>query len=103
MVADSTHNPDGAVFFLDDIQFELSASARAKRLDQPRFLRSYTTLPLQPDPFDAVKDGDLDFVLRNLAFTYDKTIEVLHDALNGARLERNARIDAFRRLAAFAA
>lgn len=76
-VADTAHNPNGAVFFLDDIQFELNDDARAKRLNEPRFLASFTTLPLQPDPFDAVSDGDLDFVLRNLAFTYDNALALL--------------------------
>lgn len=92
-VADNTHNPAGAVFFLDDIQFELSTDARAKRLNQPRFLRSYTTLPLQPDPFDAVSDGDIDLVLRNLAYVYDNALALLAfladgsaDSLRRARL-----------------
>jgi len=33
--------------------------------------------------------------------TYDKTIEVMRDALNGARLDRSEKVAAFRRLAAF--
>jgi uncharacterized protein len=33
--------------------------------------------------------------------TYDKTIEVMHQALNGARIERNEKLHAFRRLAAW--
>ena len=96
--ADSVHNPAGLTFYLDDIQFELSADARAKRLDQPRFLRSYTTLPLQPDPFDPVTDGDLDFVLRNLAFTYDNAVALLAFVADGsADSVRRARLigDAF--------
>lgn len=83
-VADAARNPGGAVFYLDDIQFELRPEARARRLDQPRFLRSYTTLPLQPDPFDAVKDGDIDFVLRNLAFVYDNAVAVLAFVADGS-------------------
>ena len=97
-VADAARNPGGAVFYLDDIQFELTPEARAKRLDQPRFLRSYTTLPLQPDPFDAVKDGDIDFVLRNLAFTYDNALAILAFLADGsADSVRRARLigDAF--------
>jgi hypothetical protein len=31
--------------------------------------------------------------------TYDKTIEVMHDALNGARIDRGEKVRAFRRLA----
>lgn len=34
--------------------------------------------------------------------TYDKTIEVMHDALNGAKIDRTEKVRAFRRLAAFA-
>ena len=34
--------------------------------------------------------------------TYDQTIEVMHDALNGARIDRNEKLHAFRRLAAWA-
>jgi Uncharacterized conserved protein len=33
--------------------------------------------------------------------TYDKTIEVMHRALNGARIDRNEKLHAFRRLAAW--
>lgn len=97
-VADRTHNPGGVVFYLDDIQFELSPEARQKRLNRPRFLRSYTTLPLQPNPFDTVKDGDIDFVLRNLAFTYDNAVASLAFLAEGsADSVRRARLigDAF--------
>jgi hypothetical protein len=34
--------------------------------------------------------------------TYDKTIEVMHDALNGARIDRSEKVRAFRRLSEFA-
>src|SRR5438067_8093898 len=34
--------------------------------------------------------------------TYDKTIEVMRDALNGAHLDRSEKVGAFKRLAAFA-
>jgi hypothetical protein len=97
-VADTTNNPGGAVFFLDDIQFELNTEARAKRLNEPRFLRSYTTLPLQPDPFDAVSDGDIDLVLRNLEYVYDNALALLAFVADGsADSLRRARLigDAF--------
>jgi hypothetical protein len=35
--------------------------------------------------------------------TYDRTIEVLREALNGARIGRSEKLHAFRRLAAFGA
>jgi hypothetical protein len=70
-------NPSGAVFYLDDIQYELGPDRLERRLNEPRFLRSFTTLPLQPDPFDDTKDGDIDFVLRNAAFTYDNALAIL--------------------------
>ena len=34
--------------------------------------------------------------------TYDKTIEVMHNALNGAKIGRSEKVRAFRRLAQFA-
>ena len=83
-VADSARNPSGVVFFIDDIQYELGPARRTQRLDEPRFLRSYTTLPLQPDPFDDVKDGDIDFVLRNVAFTYDNAEAILAFLADGS-------------------
>jgi hypothetical protein len=64
-------------FYIDDIQYDLGATARTKRLNQPRFLRSFTTQPRQPDPFDAQPDGDIDVVFRNLAFTYDNALAAL--------------------------
>ena len=95
--ASAVDNPDGAVFYLDDIQYELSPARRDQRLNEPRFLRSFTTLPLQPDPFDANKDDDIDFALRNTAFTYDNAVAVLAfladgsaDSLRRAQLIGNA-------------
>lgn len=61
-VAAIADNPNGAVFYLDDIQYELNNTALTDRLKQPRFLRSFTTLPIQPDPTDANTDDDFDLV-----------------------------------------
>lgn len=72
-----TNNPNGATFYLDDIQYELNDSARNARLNQPRFLRSFTTLPGQPNPNDSNKDDDFDLVLRNTAFSYDNALALL--------------------------
>lgn len=71
------NNPNGATFFVDDIEFRLSPAAMARRLAEPRFLTSFVTLPRQPDPFDNVSRGDLDFVLRNTAFSYDNALALL--------------------------
>ncbi|MGH9847376.1 MAG: hypothetical protein ACREEM_52450, partial [Blastocatellia bacterium] len=86
-------NPAGAVFFLDDIQYELSPVRRAQRLNEPRFLTSFTTLPLQPNVHDGNLDDDIDLVLRNTAFVYDNALAVLAflaeggaDSLQRARL-----------------
>lgn len=76
-VASATSNPQGATFFLDDIQYELSKSARKKRLNQPRFLASFDTLAQQPDPFDSNTDDDIDLALRNTAFSYDNSVALL--------------------------
>lgn len=68
---------EDVVFFLDDIQYELDDTTKAARLNQPRFTRSFTTLPLQPDPSDGNRDDDIDLVLRNSAFTYDNALALL--------------------------
>ena len=97
-VASQTLNPTGAVFYLDDIQFELSPSVAATRLEQPRFLASFTTLPRQSDPFDSNKLDDIDFALRNTAFTYDNALALLAFLAEGsADSVRRARLigDAF--------
>ena len=89
-VASDTFNPGGAVFFLDDIEYQLSPAARAARLDQPRFLRSFETEAFQSQPPPV---GDFDFVLRNTAYTYDNALALLAflaegsaDGLRRARL-----------------
>ena len=76
-VVNKTANPNGAVFFLDDIEFELSPSRAAQRLNEPRFVVSFTTLPRQSNPFDTDTLDDIDFVLRNTAFTYDNALVIL--------------------------
>ncbi len=89
-VASDQANPGGAVFYLDDVQYELSPAARAARLEQPRFVRSFTTGPHQqlPPPL-----GDFDFVNRNVAHSYDNALTLLAfladggtDGLRRARL-----------------
>lgn len=92
-VASAEDNPDGAVFFLDDIAFSLSEDAQRQRLDEPRFLTSFITAPIQPDVFDDDESDDIDLVLRNLAFTYDNALVLLaflaegsSDSLRRARL-----------------
>jgi hypothetical protein len=84
------NNPNGVVFYLDDIEYELSATALNRRLNEPRFLRSFTTLPLQPDPFDSDRSDDFDLVLRNTAFTYDNALALLAFLADGSE-------DSFRR------
>lgn len=83
-------NPAGAVFYLDDIEYELGPAARQARLEEPRFVRSFTTAPyqFQPEPV-----GDFDFVNRNVAHTYDNALALLAfladgggDSLRRARL-----------------
>ena len=58
--AEAIQNPSGAVFFLDDIQYEYEDPT--PRLNEPRLVRSFRTLdrqPLQPIPLN-----DFDFKLR---------------------------------------
>ncbi|MGR3310133.1 MAG: hypothetical protein ACUZ77_05095 [Candidatus Brocadiales bacterium] len=62
--ADAIKNPNGATFYLDDIQYD---KARPNEL---RFLVSYETLPVPPgDNFDTT--------LKNVAFTYDNTVALI--------------------------
>jgi hypothetical protein len=77
------NNPEGVVFYVDEIQYELNPTRRDQRLNEPRFLRSFTTLDVQSDPFDANKDDDIDFVLRNTAFTYDNALAILSFLADG--------------------
>ncbi len=89
-VATLGNNPTGAVFYLDDIQYELNAMRLNQRLNQPRLLRSYATEPFQSQPPPV---NDFDLQLRNSAFTYDNALALLAfladgsaDSLRRARL-----------------
>jgi hypothetical protein len=91
--AGTAENPNGATFYLDDIQYNLGGAARVARLNQPRFLRSFATLPIQSDLNDGNTNNDLDRVLRNTAFVYDNEEALLaylelgtHDGLRRAKL-----------------
>ncbi len=90
--ASATSNSNGAIFYLDDIRYELNDTRLQQRLNEPRFLRSYSTLG-QPDIGDQNKDDDIDLVLRNTAFVYDNALALLAfladgsaDSLRRARL-----------------
>lgn len=61
-VANAPNNPQGAVFWLDDIRYD------KPRLDEPRFLRSYLTLS-SSQPFDTQQ--------RNVAYSYDNALAML--------------------------
>jgi hypothetical protein len=73
-VAEQTRNPSGAVFYLDDIQYELTAAGVSARSNEPHFARSYLTGPSQSVSGPA---ADFDFVLRNSAFSYDNALTAL--------------------------
>lgn len=83
-VATKADNPRGAVFYLDDIQYKLKAAAGRRRLNQPRFIASYSTKPLQPNPFDDNPDDDIDLIFRNLAFSYDNAVALLAFLADGS-------------------
>jgi hypothetical protein len=84
-VAKSTNNPTGAVFYVDDIQYELGPRLLIQRLNEPRFIRSFVTKPAQPDIHDTNTDDDLDLVLRNTAFLYDNAVASLAFLAEGSR------------------
>jgi len=67
---------------------ELIYGARASHDDPARFSFAHGGKDGTPYPVDRQ--------------TYDKTIEVMRQALNGARIDRNEKVHAFRRLAAWA-
>jgi hypothetical protein len=97
-VADALHNPAGAVFYLDDIQYNLNPAALTSRLNQPRFIRSYVTRPFQPGTPEEDSVGDFDYDLRDAAFTYDNAVALLAFLADGsADSVRRARLlgDAF--------
>ena len=50
------------VFYVDDIQYDLSPATAQKRLDKARFLQSYATEPYQSRPAPV---GDFDLRFRN--------------------------------------
>jgi hypothetical protein len=76
-VANAPNTLTGVEFFVDDVQYELTAQAQTLRLNQPRLIRSYRTHPVQPDPFDVNLVDDIDITLRNTAFVYDNALAIL--------------------------
>lgn len=62
------------VFYLDDIRYDLKPAQIEARLNIPRFIQSYRTLPQESDPGPA---GDFDLRFRNVAFTYDNALAIL--------------------------
>jgi hypothetical protein len=77
-------NPTGATFYLDDIEYELSAVQQTQRLNLPRFIRSYRTLPVQPDFFNSTPQIDFDVVMRGVAYTYDNALAILAFLADGS-------------------
>jgi len=60
-VCTAQNNPNGAVFWIDDIQYN------KPRLNEPRFIRSYVTL----------SGSDFDTNHRDVAFSYDNAVVML--------------------------
>lgn len=91
-LAETSHNPAGATFYLDDIDYILNPEQTEARLNEPRFLRSYTTLPI---------NSGADLALRRISFTYDNALVVLafladgsNDSVRRAQLIGDAFIEA---------
>jgi hypothetical protein len=74
-LADTLHNPDGATFYLDEVEYVLNPEQTEARLNEPRFLRSYTTLAL---------NGGIDLALRRISFTYDNALVLLAFLADGS-------------------
>jgi hypothetical protein len=82
--ASAAQNQSDATFYVDDIEYRLSSSAQTQRLNLPRFVRSYRTLPVQPDFFNSTPEVDFDLVLRSVAYTYDNALAVLAFLADGS-------------------
>lgn len=67
-VTSAPYNPDGTVFYLDEIKYELSKDFVQRRQNEPHFLVSFVT-ESSNSPFDTV--------MRNVAFTYDNAMALL--------------------------
>lgn len=67
-VANAPNNPNGAIFYLDDIQYDKS------RHNDLRFFVSYDVLPLPPK---CTSEIDFDTIMKNVSFTYDNVIALL--------------------------
>lgn|GEM_PF-2580040 len=67
-------NPDGAVFYLDDIEFGLNSTAKSSRLAQPRFVRSYLTQDF--GDYDKLSDS-FDYTYQGVADLYDNAMAIL--------------------------
>ncbi len=76
-VATSTDNPGGAVFYVDDIYYDLSPQAQSLKLDEPRFVRSFETEDIQATCLGGDDITRFDLAFRNLAFTYDNALVLL--------------------------
>jgi hypothetical protein len=82
--AQISKNPNGATFYLDDIEYQLSSIAQTQRLSLPRFIRSYRTLPVQPDVFNSTPNVAFDVVERAVAYTYDNALAILAFLADGS-------------------
>ena len=72
--AEAKHNARAlTTFYLDDVYFELSPSAQAARLAQPRFMRSFRTLDVQPS-WTPGGDIPFDLAFRSTASIYDQVV-----------------------------
>jgi hypothetical protein len=80
-VVSALENPQGAIFYLDDIQYELSRERLAKRLNEQRLLRSFTTEPFQSAPSPV---GIFDLAMRNSAEVYDNSLALLAFLADGS-------------------
>jgi hypothetical protein len=66
-VADNDLNPQGATFYLDEMRIRFGPQGRQRRLQEPRFIRSY--MPLN--------SGGPDLYFRNVSCVYDNALAIL--------------------------
>lgn len=95
--AEAIHNPrPTTTFYVDDVYFELSPAAQMQRLAQPRFLRSFVTLNVQPS-WAPGEPMPFDLAFRSTISAYDQATalfaflaEETPDGLRRARIIADA-------------
>ncbi len=80
--AQALHNPEGAIFYLDAIQYELNPTRLAKRLNTARFLKSFAPVSERLTEKEAAEINEA--TPNDLAFSYDNAMAILAFLADGS-------------------